>query len=202
AVRLGAGRGGIGLIEASIPHDRVMASAGAALSRLDLTLAGCLGLLYVLSLLLAFKAVAGISNELVEREAKARRDPLTSLPNREQLHDLVHAAIVDSKRSKKKVALMLMDLNRFKEINDTLGHHTGGRVLQQRGSPLRTVVRDSETVVLLGGDEFAILLPSVTGETQVAAVAQRVLGALEDPFVAAGLALDVDASIGIALYPD
>jgi diguanylate cyclase (GGDEF)-like protein len=201
-VRLAPGPGGIGLIEASVPHDRVMASAGAALRRLDLTLGGCLGLLYLASLLLAQKAVKGIANELVEREQRARRDPLTALPNREQLHDLVHAAIVDSKRSKKKVALMLMDLNRFKEINDTLGHHTGDRVLQQLASRLRNVLRDSETVARLGGDEFAILLPSVTDETQVAAVAQRVLGALDDPFVAAGLALDVDASIGIALYPD
>ena len=138
----------------------------------------------------------------MEREQRARRDPLTSLPNREQLHDLVHAAIVQSKRSKKKVALMLMDLNRFKEINDTLGHHTGDRVLQQLASRLRKVLRESETVARLGGDEFAILLPEVTDKGQVAAVAQRILKALEEPFVAAGVALDVDASIGIALYPD
>jgi diguanylate cyclase (GGDEF)-like protein len=201
-VRLGRGRGAIGIIIATVPYDRVMASARDALRRLDLTLGGCLGLLYLASLLLARRAAAKISAELVEREQRARRDPLTSLPNREQLHDLVHAAIVQSKRSKKKVALMLMDLNRFKEINDTLGHHTGDRVLQQLASRLRKVLRESETVARLGGDEFAILLPEVTDKGQVAAVAQRILKALEEPFVAAGVALDVDASIGIALYPD
>ena len=201
-VRLGRGRGGIGIITATVPYDRVMASARDALRRLDLTLGGCLGLLYLASLLLAQRAATKISAELVEREQRARRDPLTSLPNREQLHDLVHAAIVQSKRSKKKVALMLMDLNRFKEINDTLGHHTGDRVLQQLASRLRKVLRESETVARLGGDEFAILLPEVTDKGQVAAVAQRILKALEEPFVAAGVALDVDASIGIALYPD
>ncbi|HEY1594868.1 MAG TPA: EAL domain-containing protein [Thermoleophilaceae bacterium] len=201
-VRLSRGAGGIGIVDASVPYDRVMASAGTALTRLDLTLAGCLGLLYLASLLLAHRAAAKIANELVEREHRARRDPLTSLPTREQLHDMVHAAIVDSKRKKQKVALMLMDLNRFKEINDTLGHHTGDRVLQQLASRLRKVLRDSETVARLGGDEFAILLPSVTDKGQVTAVAQRILKSLEEPFVAAGLALDVDASIGIALYPD
>ncbi|HEY7630414.1 MAG TPA: EAL domain-containing protein [Thermoleophilaceae bacterium] len=201
-LRLAPGPGGIGLIEAAVPYNRVMASASTALRRLDLTLFGCLGLLYLASLLLAHRAAAGIAKELVEREQRARRDPLTSLPNREQLHHLVHAAIVDSKRTKKKVALMLMDLNRFKEINDTLGHHTGDRVLQQLASRLRKVLRDSETVARLGGDEFAILLPSVSDESQVALVAQRILKSLEEPFVAAGLALDVDASIGIALFPD
>jgi diguanylate cyclase (GGDEF)-like protein len=201
-VRLSAGSGGIGIVDASVPYDRVMESAGDALTRLDLTLAGCLGLLYLASLLLAKRAAAKIAKELVEREHRARRDPLTSLPTREQLHDMVHAAIVESKRKKKKVALMLMDLNRFKEINDTLGHHTGDRVLQQLASRLRKVLRDSETVARLGGDEFAILLPSVADKGQVTAVAQRILQALDEPFVAAGLALDVDASIGIALYPD
>jgi diguanylate cyclase (GGDEF)-like protein len=201
-VRLGPGGGGIGIVEPALPQNRVMASAGSALRRLDLTLVGCLGLFYLASLLLARRAASSITKELAEREQRARRDPLTSLPNREQLHDLVHAAIVQSKRSKKKVALMLMDLNRFKEINDTLGHHTGDRVLEQLASRLRKVLRESEMVARLGGDEFAILLPSVSNSDEVVAVAERILKSLEEPFVAAGLALDVDASIGIALYPE
>ncbi|HEY2601518.1 MAG TPA: EAL domain-containing protein [Thermoleophilaceae bacterium] len=201
-VRVARGSGGIGILQADVPYARVMASAGAALRRLDLTLAGCLGFLYLASLLFAQRAAVGIGKELVEREQRARRDPLTSLPNREQLHDLVHNAIVQSKRNKQKVALMLMDLNRFKEINDTLGHHTGDRVLEQLASRLRKVLRDSESVARLGGDEFAILIPAVSDKGQVAAVAERILKALEEPFVAAGLALEVDASIGIALYPD
>jgi diguanylate cyclase (GGDEF)-like protein len=170
--------------------------------RADLVLGVCLGALYLALLLLARRLGDQFRDQLARREEQARRDPLTSLPNREQLHDLVHQAIVESGRNRRKVALMLMDLNRFKEINDTLGHHTGDRVLQQLATRLRNVLRESETVARLGGDEFAILLPAITHRGEAAAVAKRILKTLEDPFVGAGLALEVDASIGIALYPD
>src|SRR5919204_2906809 len=201
-IRLGPGRGGIGAIEASVPYAKIDHDVSASETRLTAMLAACLAALYVALLLLARRAAAQIQAELVKRDEQARRDPLTSLPNREQLHDLVHQAIIASRRSRRKVALMLMDLNRFKEINDTLGHHTGDRVLQQLASRLRNVMRDTETVARLGGDEFAILLPAISDRAEAATVAQRILRTLEEPFVAAGLALDVDASIGIALYPD
>jgi diguanylate cyclase (GGDEF)-like protein len=201
-VRLGPGSGGIGVIEASTPYKKVVARARASVARLDVMLAVCLALLYLAMFFLARRAGGNIQAELAQREEQARRDPLTSLPNREQLHDLVHQAILESRRSRRKVALMLMDLNRFKEINDTLGHHTGDRVLQQLASRLRNVMRNSETVARLGGDEFAILLPAIGDRAEAASVAERILKTLEEPFVAAGVALEVDASIGIALYPD
>jgi diguanylate cyclase (GGDEF)-like protein len=201
-VRLAPGPGGIGALEASVPYAEIDHDVSASQTRLTLVLVACLALLYVALVLLARRAAAHIKAELVKRDEQARRDPLTSLPNREQLHDLVHQAIIGSRRSRRKVALMLMDLNRFKEINDTLGHHTGDRVLQQLASRLRNVMRDTETVARLGGDEFAILLPAISDRAEAATVAQRILRTLEEPFVAAGLALDVDASIGIALYPD
>jgi diguanylate cyclase (GGDEF)-like protein len=200
--RLEPGRGGIGVIETAVPLANVVARAEASVRRLDLLVAACLALLYIAMFLLARKAGAAINAELTQRDEQARRDPLTSLPNREQLHHLVHEALVRSRRSKQKVALMLMDLNRFKEINDTLGHHTGDRVLQQLSSRLRNVMRDAETVARLGGDEFAILLPAISDRAEAAAVAQRILKTLEEPFVAAGVSLEVDASIGIALYPE
>jgi diguanylate cyclase (GGDEF)-like protein len=201
-VRLAPGRGGIGVIETAFPYPRVVAKAEASVRRLDLLVAACLALLYVAMFLLARKAGAAINAELSHRDEQARRDPLTSLPNREQLHHLVHEALMKSRRSKQKVALMLMDLNRFKEINDTLGHHTGDRVLQQLAARLRNVMRDSETVARLGGDEFAILLPAIGDRAEAATVAQRILKTLEEPFVAAGVSLEVDASIGIALFPE
>ena len=201
-IRLGPGSGGIGAIEASVPYAKIDHDVSASETRLTAMLAACLAVLYVALLLLARRAAAQIQAELVKRDEQARRDPLTSLPNREQLHDLVHQAIIASRRSRQKVALMLMDLNGFKEINDTLGHHTGDRVLQQLAARLRNAMRDTETVARLGGDEFAILLPSINDRAEAATVAQRILRTLEEPFVAAGLALDVDASIGIALYPE
>jgi diguanylate cyclase (GGDEF)-like protein len=140
--------------------------------------------------------------DLARSEEQGGRDPLTGLPNREQLQDLVHQAIVASGRSGERVALMLMDLNGFKEINDTLGHHNGDRVLQQLASRLRSVLRENETVARLGGDEFAVLVPRFRDQSEVVAVAERILRALEEPFVTAGLALEVDASIGIALFPE
>ena len=201
-IRLDRGPGGIGVIDTLTPYAKVVDDTGVSVSRLDLMLGACLALFYVAMFLLARSAQSQISQELVRRDEQARRDPLTSLPNREQLHDLVHDAILESRRSRRKVALMLMDLNRFKEINDTLGHHTGDRVLQQLAARIRNVLRGPETVARLGGDEFAILLPAIGDRAEVATVAKRILKTLDEPFVAAGLALDVDASIGIALYPE
>ena len=94
-----------------------------------------------------------------------------------------------------------MDLDRFKEINDTLGHFNGDLVLERVGERLRTVLREGDTVARLGGDEFAMLLPDAQGSDSVLDTAARVHRALEEPFTAGGLTLKVEASIGIALYP-
>ena len=193
---------GLAIRHFAVAPAREPAAGAAGNLRADLALGSCLAVLYVALLVLARRLGNEFRDQLASREEQARRDPLTSLPNREQLHDLVHRAIVESGRNRQKVALMLMDLNRFKEINDTLGHHTGDRVLQQLATRLKNVLRESETVARLGGDEFAILLPAITHRGEAAAVAERILKTLEDPFVGAGLALEVDASIGIALYPD
>lgn len=128
-------------------------------------------------------------------------DSLTGLPNRASLLDRLHQAISDSQRDGKSVAILLMDLDHFKEVNDTLGHHRGDRLLQHVGSRLQASLRPSDIVARLGGDEFVVMLP-LSGSGDAMLVAQKVAKALEPPFIIEGLPVAVEASIGIALYPD
>lgn len=132
----------------------------------------------------------------------AYHDTLTALPNRTLLHDRLQSAIIAAQFESHPVALLLMDLNRFKEINDTLGHHRGDFLLQQVGQRLRDVVWKPDLVARLGGDEFAVLLPKLAKAEDVHVVAHKILQALEKPFLVEGLPVVVEASIGIAFYPD
>ena len=139
------------------------------------------------------------SEEMIQR--LAYYDPLTNLPNRTLLQDHLQQAILTGQRENKSVALLLMDLDRFKETNDTLGHQRGDVLLQQVGSRLQGAVRPSDIVARLGGDEFAVVLP-LAGSGDAALVADKILKALEPPFVIEGLPVMVEASVGLALYPD
>jgi diguanylate cyclase (GGDEF)-like protein len=127
---------------------------------------------------------------------------LTGLPNRTLLRDRLEQAIRASKRSGETPTLLIMDLDRFKEVNDSLGHHIGDQLLQQVGQRLLgAMLRESDTVARLGGDEFAILLPA--GDAQGGTlIARKLLEALELPIVLNGHQLVVAASIGIAIYPE
>ena len=189
-------------VQVALPYAPIAARVRAQTTRVDFIIGAILLLLAAALWAIAGRASRQAGRDLARSEEHGGRDPLTGLPNREQLQDLVHRAIGASGRSGERVALMLMDLNGFKEINDTLGHHNGDRVLQQLATRLRSVLRESETVARLGGDEFAILVPRFREQSEVVAVAERIQRALEEPFVTAGLALEVDASIGIALFPE
>jgi diguanylate cyclase (GGDEF)-like protein/PAS domain S-box-containing protein len=136
--------------------------------------------------------------ELQERLAyQATHDELTALPNRAAV--LARGAeLLSARRGSERVAVLLLDLDRFKEVNDTLGHGYGDRLLAQVGPRLRPHVRDVDVVARLGGDEFLLLLPDATVEGARAAAA-RARAALGEPFVVDGLALDVDVSIGVAV---
>jgi diguanylate cyclase (GGDEF)-like protein len=129
-------------------------------------------------------------------------DTLTDLPNRNMFYDRVLNAIQTDGGQGTPMALLLMDLDDFKEINNTLGHHRGDLLLQQVGARLRSVFSEPEIVARLGGDEFAILLPSLCGVASIDEVAQKVVNALEAPVLIQGLPIAVEASIGIALYPE
>ena len=134
-------------------------------------------------------------------EHQALHDALTELPNRVLFRDRVAQAIRVAQRDRSSLAVMLMDLDHFKEINDTLGHHHGDLLLQEVGKRLTTTLRASDTVARLGGDEFAILLPGASDARRGSDVGEKVSAALRRPFDVNGLRLEVGASIGAAFYP-
>ncbi len=130
----------------------------------------------------------------------AMHDSLTSLPNRALLMDRLNQAIMSTQRKKRSLALLMLDLDRFKEINDTLGHQTGDALLQQVGVRLRNVLRDSDTVARLGGDEFAVLLSNVN-ETNALRIAAAIHEQLEKVYDVYDHSLYVGVSIGVAIFP-
>ncbi|MHB8742497.1 MAG: putative bifunctional diguanylate cyclase/phosphodiesterase [Sulfuricaulis sp.] len=134
-------------------------------------------------------------------ENLAFTDSLTKLPNRTLFHQRLEQAIEEAKHSYKPFALFLMDLDRFKDINDTLGHQIGDQLLQQVAARLRSKLREIDTVARMGGDEFAILLPAVSDKHATMA-ARMLLQGLRMPFMVGDQSLDIGASIGVALYPD
>lgn len=132
----------------------------------------------------------------------AQHDPLTELPNRALLSDRLGQALVAAKRDARRLAVIFIDMDNFKPINDTLGHAVGDRLLQQIASRLRTSLRESDTVARIGGDEFVVLLRNVTDGPDAQAVADKLREVLIQPFVVDSHTLVVGASIGVALYPD
>jgi len=132
---------------------------------------------------------------------QALHDILTGLPNRTLLHDRLEQAVLDAKRRKEPLALLLLDLDEFKAVNDTFGHHVGDLLLTQVGPRLQTDLREADTVARLGGDEFAILLPGsdLSGASRIAA---GLLRSLDRPFIVENESLLVGASIGIAMFPE
>ncbi|QAU35125.1 EAL domain-containing protein [Janthinobacterium sp. 17J80-10] len=140
--------------------------------------------------------------ELRVREA-ALHDPLTSLPNRALVFEYCGRLLAAARRNHSRGALMFIDLDRFKPVNDLYGHETGDRLLQEVASRLVDCVRDEDLVGRIGGDEFVVVLPYIESERErVARVAQHVCDSLEQPFRIDGLELTISASIGISYFPD
>jgi diguanylate cyclase (GGDEF)-like protein len=139
--------------------------------------------------------------EAAEKEHQALHDALTGLPNRLLFQLRVGGALARARERRSSVAVMLLDLDRFKEVNDTLGHHNGDLLLQEIGERLRRILRAGDTVARLGGDEFAVLLPDLAGEEAAMAAADGIRHALERPFEISGVNLDVGCSVGIAMWP-
>ena len=137
-----------------------------------------------------------------ELEHLALHDALTKLPNRTLFHDRAEQVILLSQREKKSFALLSLDLDRFKPINDTLGHHAGDLVLQEVSVRLAHCLRESDTVARMGGDEFAILLPNITAKEDVMVVVNKIIRAVIKPIVIDDRTLAVGTSIGIAMFPE
>jgi diguanylate cyclase (GGDEF)-like protein/PAS domain S-box-containing protein len=149
-----------------------------------------------------------IVTDITERKRAAAKiehialhDSLTGLPNRLLLQDRAEQALSRARRQSECCALVLLDLDRFKQINDTLGHSVGDEVLKIVAQRLTRTVRESDTVARMGGDEFALVLPDVRNSEQATEVARKVLAALADELAIEGHRLHVTASIGVALYP-
>jgi diguanylate cyclase (GGDEF)-like protein/PAS domain S-box-containing protein len=132
---------------------------------------------------------------------RALHDDLTALPNRTLLRDRLGQALQEAERTGHAVALLILDLDQFKEVNDALGHQYGDLLLIEVAKRLTQIVRDCDTIARLGGDEFAILLTTDASPGGAVAVAEKVTEALALPFDIEGMALQTNASIGIALYP-
>jgi diguanylate cyclase (GGDEF)-like protein len=152
-------------------------------------------LLALTRMALTFKEVA----QLADSRRQARTDDLTGLPNRRHLFLQMQEAIEEARARSGSFALLLIDLDRFKEINDTLGHYAGDLLLQQFGPRLQSVLRNSEVLGRLGGDEFALILPDADASETLA---KRIDDALHQPFELEGTNIAIRASIGIAVFPD
>lgn len=134
-------------------------------------------------------------------EYLAYHDNLTNLPNRAFFTHLLSRGMQQARRYRKRLALLFLDLDRFKSINDSLGHDAGDELLQEVGRRLVQAVRESDTVARLGGDEFVVMLPEITAPSQVTPVAEKMVAALGKPFRLAGQEFRITVSIGIGLFP-
>jgi diguanylate cyclase (GGDEF)-like protein/PAS domain S-box-containing protein len=133
---------------------------------------------------------------------RALHDALTELPNRVLFGDRIQQALLTAEREGGRLAVLLMDLDRFKEINDTLGHAAGDHVLKVVAQRLHDCLRASDTVARLGGDEFGLLLPKQTEPSEIVKLLEKISTAVEEPIDLDGLPLAIESSIGVAFYPD
>ncbi len=129
-------------------------------------------------------------------------DALTGLPNRTLLQDRLAKALAGARRRKEKVALLFLDLDRFKNINDSLGHSVGDLLLQEVAERLKKWSRELDTVARLGGDEFLIVLGGVKEAADAAVAAERLMDAMTAEFVVEGLPLSVSCSLGVSIFPE
>jgi|GEM_PF-150841 len=156
-----------------------------------------------------FVGTYGTARDITERKEaeqvinfQAYHDLLTHLPNRALLKDRLSLAISHAQRNKRKLAVMFLDLDRFKLVNDTLGHTMGDRLLKAVANRLQSCLRSGDTLSRFGGDEFTLLLPEVRTRDDVVVIASKILDRLASPFVIDGHELFVGASIGVAMYPE
>ncbi len=154
-------------------------------------------------------ATLNLLSDITERRRAERtirhlayHDSLTGLPNRMLFHDRLSLALTQAGRAGGRLAVMLVDLDRFKEINDTHGHAAGDELLSQLGVRLRGTLRQGDSVARMGGDEFMLLLPELARLEDVTVIAGRVLAAVREPFLLSPAVTHVSASLGAAIFPD
>jgi diguanylate cyclase (GGDEF)-like protein/PAS domain S-box-containing protein len=155
------------------------------------------------------RATAGSFMDITERKQleqkladMATHDPLTGLPNRLLLSDRLTVGLAQAQRNDTRLAVMMLDLDRFKIVNDTFGHGVGDELLRAAGERLVGIVRKSDTVARMGGDEFVVLLQQIAKTEDAVKVAQKILGAFRKPFALDAYRVRTTTSIGIAIYPE
>jgi diguanylate cyclase (GGDEF)-like protein len=192
-----------GAFELYIPYAPVAQAISRDTTRISLILVAGLALLWAGLFRIVVSASRRLQRQAEENRHQALHDTLTGLPNRTLFHDRVHQALLTARRDGLRLAVMIMDVDRFKEINETLGHQNGDRLLRLIALRLKGSLRESDTIARLGGDEFGLLLQKVGQPGAAAQVARKVIKALkEQPLVVGGLTLDVVASIGISQFPE
>ena len=146
--------------------------------------------------------------ELLERKRleqaikrQAHSDPLTALPNRFALMERLDYEITQASRSRERLAILYLDLDRFKEINDSLGHEAGDTLLKEVAGRVRANIRESDTVARIGGDEFNILLTNISNTDNVSVIAEKVIASFGQPFIISGQEIHSSCSMGISIYP-
>jgi diguanylate cyclase (GGDEF)-like protein/PAS domain S-box-containing protein len=155
----------------------------------------------VIGTVAVFRDVTETNRQTAQLAFQANHDALTGLPNRNLLRDRLHHAIAHAQRLQQQLAILFLDLDHFKAINDSLGHAAGDNLLKAVAMRLKKNVREMDTVARLGGDEFVILLEYLSHENVAISVAQKILEALTQPFILEGYEYTVTTSIGVALFP-
>lgn len=156
----------------------------------------------VLAVLQAESLAETAISDLDELARSSQRDILTDIPNRVLMLERLESAIVAARRRKNRIAVLFLDLDHFKEINDTLGHAIGDKVLQLVARRLESAIRESDTASRYGGDEFLILLAEISQSADAEQIAEKIISALEVPASIEDNTLHLAISIGIAIYPD
>lgn len=194
-------RGGISV---SIPMKPLRFSAGRSVMSLSIG-HGVLWFVGLVGTALAVQFLKRSESERARAEEKIRHmalhDALTNLPNRVLFTDRLNQAIAHARRFRRTVAVILLDLDNLKDVNDSLGHNVGDLLLQATAERLTSLVRESDTVARIGGDEFVMILPDLAEAEEAELVVEKALGVLRETFVVEGEALQVTTSVGIAMYP-
>jgi diguanylate cyclase (GGDEF)-like protein len=196
-IRFGHAGRPLGAFEIYVPYRAVAARIERKARHTALLVLGGLFLLWAALFRLVAEASKRLRRQAAENAHLARHDVLTGLPNRTQFHQALGAAVEDGTAT----GVFVLDLDRFKEINDALGHPTGDRLLEQVGPRLRAALGPDALVARIGGDEFGVLQPGLGDEADALLVAHSLLGALAEPFALGDTTLHTEASIGIALHP-
>ncbi|GIG37440.1 putative bifunctional diguanylate cyclase/phosphodiesterase [Cellulomonas pakistanensis] len=192
----------VGAAEVMLDYQGTTDAVTSATRTVTLVVAGGLVLLWLLLFRTVWNASRRLQSSALENARLALLDSLTGLPNRRMLGDKLERAIAEAEAGGTIVGLALLDVDRFKDINDSLGHDRGDELLEQVAQRLRGALREDDMVARLGGDEFAIVLTDVRSVADADAAARRVRQLFVPPFMLGELALHVDTSIGVACLPD